>query len=88
MTNIAFIDFANAEDAKKAKFELHHNPGLGCDSLIVDFKKLPTTSNREGKYSSRERERDSGYQVNNVMNANVSLPILHVIMSIIWSSSI
>jgi hypothetical protein len=40
--NIAFVDFVNAEDALVAKQNLHHQPGLGAESLIVDFKKAPT----------------------------------------------
>jgi len=36
---IAFVDFVNEEDAKRAKNELHYHPGLGSDSLIVDYKK-------------------------------------------------
>lgn len=65
MTNIAFIDFANAEDASKAKFALHHQPGLGCDSLIVDFKKLPGRGGGGGDNKNRGgggdyRERDNG----------------------------
>lgn len=39
--NIAFVDFLNAEDAAKAKHACHYHPGLGSDSLIVDFKKDP-----------------------------------------------
>jgi hypothetical protein len=38
---IAFVDFLNAEDAAKAKHACHYSPGLGSDSLIVDFKKDP-----------------------------------------------
>lgn len=37
--NIAFVDFENAEDAKRAKEECHHHAVLGSDSLICDFKK-------------------------------------------------
>lgn len=37
--NIAFVDFVSAEDAAKAKEACHYHPGLGSDSLIVDFKK-------------------------------------------------
>ena len=36
---IAFVDFVNAEDAARAKKELHQTPALNSDSIIVDFKK-------------------------------------------------
>lgn len=36
---IAFVDFENAEDAVRAKKELHQTPNLNSDSIIVDFKK-------------------------------------------------
>lgn len=36
---LAFVEFESAEDAAKAKQALHYHPGLGSDSLIVDFKK-------------------------------------------------
>jgi hypothetical protein len=36
---VVYVEYENDEDAKKAKFETHNNPGLGSDSLIVDFKK-------------------------------------------------
>ena len=66
MTNIAFIDFANAEDASKAKFALHHRPGLGCESLIVDFKKLPGRGDRGGGNDRNSRggggDRGDGYR--------------------------
>lgn len=38
-TNFSFVEFVNPEDAHKAKHSMHHHPGLGSDSLIVDFKK-------------------------------------------------
>ena len=37
--NIAFVDFIDAESALKAKNALHHTPGLGSESLVVDYKK-------------------------------------------------
>lgn len=37
--NIAFVDFATPDEAAKAKEACHRHPGLGSDSLIVDFKK-------------------------------------------------
>lgn len=39
-STLAFVDFEKDEDAIKAKYSLHRRPGLGSDSLIVDFKKL------------------------------------------------
>jgi hypothetical protein len=36
---MAFVDFANVDDAANAKKALHGNPGLGSNALIVDFKK-------------------------------------------------
>lgn len=38
-TNFSFVEFVNLEDAQKAKHNMHRHPGLGSESLIVDFKK-------------------------------------------------
>lgn len=42
--NIAFVDFESPDDAAKAKEALHRQPGLGTDSLIVDFKRDQVSS--------------------------------------------
>jgi hypothetical protein len=59
-----FVEFFNVEDAHKAKHSLHCRPGLGSDSLIVDFKQ----DNREEKngrgdrdHSRRSRERRGSF---------------------------
>jgi hypothetical protein len=36
---VAYVEYENEEDAKRAKHDAHHQPGLGSDSVIVDFKK-------------------------------------------------
>lgn len=38
-SNLAFVEFENAEDAARAKAELHRQPGLGSPTIIVDYKK-------------------------------------------------
>lgn len=38
-SQLAFVEFENAEDAQRAKDELHRKPGLGSPTIIVDFKK-------------------------------------------------
>eukprot|EP01038_Epipyxis_sp_PR26KG_P012107 gene12107-16204_t len=45
---IAFVEFDSAEDAYKAKNGLHLAPGLGSDSLIVDYKKESFNMNLHG----------------------------------------
>lgn len=49
---IAFVGFVNVKDAELAKQTCHYKPGLGSDSLIVDFKK-----DREDR-PRRDRDRD------------------------------
>jgi hypothetical protein len=39
---ISFVDFVHADDAVKAKKELHQTAALFSDSIIVDFKKVGT----------------------------------------------
>jgi hypothetical protein len=34
----AFVEFEKSEDSIKAKYNSHRRPGLGSDSLIVDFR--------------------------------------------------
>jgi RNA recognition motif-containing protein len=36
---VAYVEYENDDDAKQAKQDAHYKPGLGSDSLIVDFKK-------------------------------------------------
>jgi len=38
-SNLAFVKFERAEDAARAKSELHRRPGLGSPTIIVDYKK-------------------------------------------------
>lgn len=38
-SNLAFVEFEKAEDAARAKAELHRKPGLGSPTIIVDYKK-------------------------------------------------
>lgn len=46
--NIAFVDFKDEKDARRAKEELHRQPHLGSSSVICDYKKQknPPRDNR------------------------------------------
>jgi hypothetical protein len=67
---VAFITFEKDEDAANAKTTLHYTPGLGSDSLIVDFKKdepprydrnrtRDQNSNRRKNDNARDNNRDT-----------------------------